>query len=75
MCLKSIAIELYHLVRWHEEGTVSVVPDTQVTRHEASEANDCLAKWGKEQYSATIVASGKHTAVTIDIIMNDIIRI
>eukprot|EP00731_Ephydatia_muelleri_P001581 Em0001g1581a len=57
--LHSIAIEGYHLVRWHDEDLVSVVPDTNVTRIEGAEADDdCLVKWGK-RYCAEIVASGK----------------
>ena len=64
--LHSIAIEGYHLVRWHDEDLVSVVPDTNVTRIEGAEADDdCLVKWGK-RYCAEIVASGKQTVVTID---------
>ena len=46
---------------------MSVVPDTNVTRIEGAEADDdCLVKWGKEHYSAEIVALGKQTVVTID---------
>eukprot|EP00731_Ephydatia_muelleri_P014881 Em0008g601a len=51
--------ERYHLVHWRDEDLVSVVPDTNVTRIEGAEADDdCLVKWGKEHYSAEIVASG-----------------
>ena len=65
--LHSIAVERYHLVRWRDEDLVPVVPDTNVTRIEGAEADDdCLVKWGKERYSAEIVASGKQTAITID---------
>eukprot|EP00731_Ephydatia_muelleri_P009086 Em0004g1424a len=51
--------ECYHLVHWRDEDLVSVVPDTNETRIEGAEADDdCLVKWGKERYSAEIVASG-----------------
>ena len=65
--LHSIAVERYYLVRWRDEDLVSVGPNTSVIRIEGAEADDdCLVKWGKERYSAEIVASGKQTEVTID---------
>ncbi|KAL5516448.1 hypothetical protein EMCRGX_G001782 [Ephydatia muelleri] len=70
--LHSIAIEGYHLVRWHDEDLVSVVPDTNVTRIEGAEADDdCLVKWGK-RYCAEIVASVQKTEAGIVAAINDL---
>ena len=47
-----------YLVRWCDEDSVSVVPDSQITK---SSDDTCMVKWGKACYHGAIVASGKQT--------------
>ncbi|KAL5493831.1 hypothetical protein EMCRGX_G015063 [Ephydatia muelleri] len=46
-----------YLVRWCDEDSVSVVPDSQITK---SSDDTCTVKWGKACYHGAIVASGDY---------------
>ena len=51
------SLELYHLLRWQNEDSVSVVPDSAVTM--LSEGGvGCSMKWGTKLYYGDVVASG-----------------
>ena len=64
------SLKLYHLLRWHNEDAVSVVPDSALTR--LSEGGvGCSVKWGKKLYYGNVVASGKQTITTNHKLLND----